>query len=63
MNFQVTARYGRSTQRYHTFQVEAPGAVPALRLAADRIPEEIGPEVDLVELRVAPDPDKERHPL
>jgi hypothetical protein len=58
--FRITARYGRKVQRYHTFQVEATGAVAALRMAADQIPEEIEPDVDLVELRVAPEPHEER---
>ena len=60
MNYQITARFGHSVQRYHTFQIEAPDAVSALRLAADQMPGEIAPEVDLVELRVAPDHKKER---
>ena len=51
MNFQITARYGRENQRYHTFEVTAETAVEALRIAADRIPEEIAAIVDLVELR------------
>ncbi|MFC1661034.1 hypothetical protein ACFL3S_06215 [Gemmatimonadota bacterium] len=60
MRFQITARYGRGSKRYHTFQVDAPEAAAALRLAADRFPEEIVTAVDLVELRVAPDPEKDR---
>ena len=60
MNFQITLRYGKTGKRYHTLQVEAPTAVDALRLALDRIPAEIVDKIDLVELRVAPDPDKER---
>jgi hypothetical protein len=51
MDFQITARYGRKRQRYHTFEVNAETAVKALRIAADQIPEEIAATVDLVELR------------
>ena len=58
MNYQVTIRYGRKIQRYHSLTVEATDAVAALRLAADEIPAEIVDEVDLVELREAPDFDK-----
>ncbi len=58
MNYQVTIRYGRKIQRYHSLTVEADDAVAALRWAADKIPAEITDEVDLVELREAPDFDK-----
>ena len=58
MNYQVTIRYGRKIQRYHSLTVEAADAVAALRWAADKIPAEITDEVDLVELREAPDFDK-----
>ena len=57
MRFQVTVRYGGSRQRYHTLAVEAPDAGAALREAADQIPQEIAGDADLVELRVAVDPD------
>jgi hypothetical protein len=58
MDFQITIRYGKKSQRYLTLTVQAPDAASALRSAADGIPEEIAPEVDLVELRLAPDFDK-----
>jgi len=58
MNYQVTIRYGKRIQRYHTITVEAGDAVAALRSAADKIPTEIVAEVDIVELREAPDFDK-----
>ena len=58
MNYQVTIRYGRKAQRYHTITVEATDAVAALRSAADAVPPEIVAEVDIVELREAPDFDK-----
>lgn len=58
MNYQITIRYGRRIQRYHSLTVEAPDAAGALRAAADGIPTEILGEVDIVELREAPDFDK-----
>jgi len=57
MNFQVTIRHGRTTQRYLTLEVQAPDAAAALRAVADMIPEDVSPHADLVELRIAPDPD------
>lgn len=57
MNFRITVRYGGSRQRYHTFEVSAEDARAALREAADQIPDEIAPQADLVELRVAINPD------
>jgi hypothetical protein len=57
MKFQVTVRHGGQRQRYHTYEVEAHDAATALRLAAERLPPEISGETDLVELRVAQDPD------
>ena len=58
MNFLVTLRYGGRYQRYHTFQVEAADARAALAAAAEAMPAEIAPQTDLVELRVAVDPDQ-----
>ena len=57
MTFQVTVRYGTRRQRYYTFVVEADDAAAALRVAAEQMPHEITSEADLVELRVAVDPD------
>jgi hypothetical protein len=59
MDFDVTLRYGRQSQRYHTLRITAPEAATALRAAADRMPEEIVAEVDLVEVRKAPDREKD----
>lgn len=59
MEYQVTVRYGRKRQRYLSLGVEAEDAAIALRQAADLIPEEIVPQVDIVELREAPDFDKQ----
>jgi hypothetical protein len=58
MDYQVTIRYGKRVQRYLTMVVTAPDAPSALRLVADGIPEDLVSEVDLVELRDAPDYDK-----
>lgn len=58
MMYQVTVRYGTRHQRYHTYVVEAEDAGTALRTAAERMPAEIAGEVDLVELRVAVDPEE-----
>jgi hypothetical protein len=55
--YQITVRYGRRYQRYHTFTVDAANVADALRLAADQVPPGILPEADLVELREAVDPD------
>jgi len=61
MDYQVTIRYGKKTMRYLSLAVEAPDAPTALRKAADEIPEEVISEVDIVELRKAPDYDKTLH--
>jgi len=58
MDYQVTIRYGKKTQRYLSLAVEAQDAVSALRMAADRIPEDVASEIDIVELREAPDYEK-----
>ena len=58
MDYQVTIRYGKKIQRYLTLAVTAPDVPSALRLAADGIPEDLKLEVDLVELRDAPDFEK-----
>jgi hypothetical protein len=61
MKYQVTVRYRSARQRYHTLVVEGADAATALRAAADEIPSEIAPHVDLVELRVAIDPDRREY--
>jgi len=57
MHYQVTVRYGSRHQRYHTYAVEAPDAAGALTTAAAQMPPEIAPNADLVEVRVAVDPE------
>lgn len=57
MRYQITVRYGGARQRYHTFALEAGDAAAALRSAAEEMPEEIAQDADLVELRIAVDPD------
>lgn len=61
MHYQVTARQGGSRVRYHTYVVEAEDAAAALRAAADSLPTEIAKEVDLVELRIAVDPERREY--
>lgn len=58
MAYQITVRYGTRYQRYHTYVVQADDAREALRTAAEEMPDEIVAEADLVELRVAVDPDE-----
>lgn len=58
MKYQVTVRHGTQRQRYHTYVVEADDARYALRVAAEEMPTEIAGEADLVELRVAVDPEE-----
>lgn len=58
MNYQGTIRYGKKIQQYLSLSVEAPDVPAALRLVANHISEEMTGEVDLVELREAPDFDK-----
>lgn len=55
--YRITVRYGGRFQRYHTFTLDAPDVSEALRAAAGHVPEEILPVADLVELRVAIDPE------
>lgn len=58
MHFQVTVRYGTRRQRYHQYVVEADHAGDALRVASERMPPEVSGEADLIEVRVAVDPDE-----
>lgn len=53
MHYRITARYGH---RYHLLSVEADHAADALRQAADLLPADLLPSIDLVELRVAVEP-------
>lgn len=58
MKYQVTVRYGAPRQRYHIYVVEAEDAGNALRVAGEQMPPEISGGADLVELRIAVDPDE-----
>jgi hypothetical protein len=58
MRYQITVRYGARAQRYHTYVVEAEDASGALTAAAKQMPSEIAREADLVELRIAADPER-----
>ena len=55
--YQITVRYGRRYQRYHTLEIDASDVAQALRRAADALPDEILPDADLVELRIAVGPE------
>ena len=57
MLFQITVRYGGRYQRYHTYSVEADDAGEAMLIGAEEMPEDIAGQADLVELRLAVDPD------
>ncbi len=57
MRFQVTVRYGARAQRYHTYALDADDARSALETAASLMPTEIAGNADLVEVRLAVDPD------
>lgn len=61
MHFDITVRYGGRYQRYHTYKVQADDAREALTAAAAVLPDEIAAEADLVELRVAVDPDARQY--
>ncbi len=58
MRYQITVRYGGRSQRYHPYVVDAGDARTAMLIAAEQLPAEIAPEADLVELRIAVDPEK-----
>ena len=60
MHYQLTVRYG-TRQRYHTYTVEADDARAALEAAARDMPDEIVAVADLVELRVAVDPERREY--
>lgn len=61
MEFRITVRYGTRRQRYHMYTVSGTDAREALRAAAADMPDEVAPEADLVELRVAVDPEDRGH--
>ena len=58
MRYQITVRHGGGRQRYHTYVVEAADARLALSAASEAMPADIASEADLVELRIAADPEK-----
>jgi len=61
MDFQVTVRYGGRSQRYHTYVVQASSARDALAEAARAMPDSVAIDANLVELRVAVDPDRREY--
>lgn len=59
--WKVTVRYGDRGHRYHTFEVDAPSARDALERGAGRIPDEVSDAADLVELRLAIEPEERKY--
>ena len=57
MTFQITVRHGGRAQRYHTYTVEAADAREAMEKAARDMPDAVASEADLIEVRIAVDPD------
>ncbi|MDH5588793.1 MAG: hypothetical protein OEZ65_09610 [Gemmatimonadota bacterium] len=56
--FQMTIRYGGASHRYHTFVVEGADLKEALIAATARIPDAMGSDADLVELRSITPPEE-----
>lgn len=56
--YQVTVRYTERYQRYHVFAVDAADVAEALARASAELPPEVNAAADLVELRVAVDPEQ-----
>jgi hypothetical protein len=57
MLYQITVRYGGRRQRCHTYVVEGGDARDAPSAAADELPPDVAPDADLVEVRIAADPE------
>lgn len=55
--YRMAIRYGDVRQQYHVADLEASSLHDALRQAVDAIPEEVDRTADLVEIRLAVDPD------
>ncbi|NIP58964.1 MAG: hypothetical protein GWM92_11695 [Gemmatimonadetes bacterium] len=60
MDFRVTVRLG-DRYGYRTFRVQGADAAEALRAAADALSSDVAARADLVELRVAADPDEREY--
>lgn len=60
MEFQVTVRLGDQYD-YRTFRVQGGDVAEALRAAADALSSDVAARADLVELRVAADPDEREY--
>lgn len=57
--YRATIRYAAAgRQRYHLEDIDAPSLMDALRLAAGRVPAEVGATADLVEVRLQIDPER-----
>lgn len=56
-SYRVTFRYGAPRALYEVLDVEAPDLRAAMRVAADRVPDEVAATAELVELRVQTEPE------
>lgn len=52
--FRVTFRYGGPRARYDVLDIDAPELRTAMRVAADRVADEVVATAELVEVRVQP---------
>ena len=59
--WQITVRYGERYQRYHTFEVQGADVRSALQAAGAEVPDAVAEHADLVEVRIAVDPDERRY--
>ncbi|TVP58955.1 MAG: hypothetical protein EA351_02520 [Gemmatimonadales bacterium] len=57
MHFQATVRHGGSRSRYHTETLRADDLREALLILAERLPDEVLSDGDLVEIRPVVDPE------
>ena len=58
MRYQITVRFGGRRQRYETLFVDAPDAREAMVRGAEAMPDPVAADADLIELRVAVDPEQ-----
>lgn len=57
--YRATIRYAAAGRhRYHLEDVDAPSLMDALRLAAERVPDDVRASADLAEVRPQVDPER-----
>ena len=61
MHFQATVRYGGPRSRYHQETLEVEDLREALTTLAERLPDEVLSEGDLIEIRPVVDPDARQY--